>query len=207
MRLIAFVCLFPIAVSAQAQVASDALCSIEGRVVNALTGEPLKKAGLFLLSSEPPPRDTPQTLYSTVSGPDGHFAMTNLPPGPYWLSVDRSGFTRAGYGARTPGQRGAMIHLSRGQTLTDVDFRLTPQGIVLGRVVDEDGEPVINAQVQLLRLHYAQGKRQLGEAHRWPPIGTNDLGEYRVFGLDPEVVGRRFRETRQDRFLGHRDRP
>ena len=43
MRLIAFAFLFPIVLSAQPRLTVDDLCSIEGRVLNALTGEPLKR--------------------------------------------------------------------------------------------------------------------------------------------------------------------
>jgi protocatechuate 3,4-dioxygenase beta subunit len=185
MRLIAFACLLPMALSAQPQVSPDDLCPIEGRVVNALTGEPLKKATLSLRNLDPVSPGTFRPLYSTVSAPDGRFAMKDIEPGSYLLSAERTGFLRASYGTRSPDQRSVTLHLSRGQTLRSLDFRLTPHAVISGRVVDEDGDPAVNAQIQLLRLSYSKGRKQLEPLFRGSNIRTNDLGEYRIFGLVP----------------------
>jgi hypothetical protein len=47
-------------------------------------------------------------------------------------------------------------------------------------VVDEEGEPVQSAGIQVLRLSYASGRRQLISV---AGATSNDRGEYRVFGL------------------------
>src|SRR5205814_10438543 len=65
---------------------------------------------------------------------------------------------------------------------TDVVLRMSPQGVITGRVLDEDGDPVPNVGVQLLRYSFTQGKRQL---QGWDQVSTNDLGEYRLYGLSP----------------------
>lgn len=111
--------------------------------------------------------------------------MKEIEPGSYTLLAERSGFLRTSYGARFPNQRSVTLHLNRGQTLRDLDFRLTPQGVLSGRVVDEDGDPVMNAHLQLLRFGYSQGRKQLEPLFRGSYISTNDLGEYRIFGLVP----------------------
>jgi hypothetical protein len=52
--------------------------------------------------------------------------------------------------------------------------------VVEGRVSDEDGDPLAEAQVAVLRRTFASGRS------RWEQAGaerTNDLGEYRVAGL------------------------
>src|SRR3954471_19916794 len=50
-------------------------------------------------------------------------------------------------------------------------------------VLDDQGEPVANARITLQSYQYVQGRKQL------VPAGgggsTNDLGEYRVFGIAP----------------------
>ena len=61
--------------------------------------------------------------------------------------------------------------------MKEVVFKLFPQGVITGHVIDEDGEPLANAAVQCMRVGYQCGKRQL------LPAGgarANDLGEYRV---------------------------
>src|SRR5947208_15375800 len=61
-------------------------------------------------------------------------------------------------------------------------FRMTPNGVITGHVVDEDREPVAFLQVQAMRHRYSQGKKQLVA---YGSATTNDIGEYRIFGLPP----------------------
>src|SRR6185503_1926865 len=63
-----------------------------------------------------------------------------------------------------------------------IQLKLTPQGVIIGRVYDQDGDPVENAQVQVMRYTYPRGGRQLSTVGTG---STNDLGEYRVAGLAP----------------------
>jgi hypothetical protein len=154
--------------------------SIEGQVVNAVTGEPIKRASLILIpANQPRPDSSP---FMTTSDANGHFAMTNITPGSYMLNAERTGYVRASYGARGPMLPGTAITLAPSQSLKEIAFRLQPHAVISGRVLDEDGEPMANVQVQVLTPRYMQGKKQL------MPLGggqTNDLGEYRVFGLAP----------------------
>jgi len=60
--------------------------------------------------------------------------------------------------------------------------RMTPNGVITGHVVDEDREPVAFLQVQAMRYRYTQGRKQLVS---YGNANTNDIGEYRIFGLPP----------------------
>jgi protocatechuate 3,4-dioxygenase beta subunit len=133
-------------------------------------------------------------------------------PGRYRLKVSRTGFVTQEYGQKTPNDSGAEIRLVAGQILRDLLFRLIPWGIIAGRVLDEEGEPLPWAQVSALREVYSNGKRKLSSEALVP---TNDLGEYRLFGLKPgryfvsakyrpglHIVGRA--EAREDDSDDHR---
>ena len=74
------------------------------------------------------------------------------------------------------------VTVTAGQDLRDVVVKLMPAGIITGRVLDEEGDPVEAVSIQLLRPQYMNGKRQMT-----PQRGgvTNDLGEYRLSGIDP----------------------
>jgi hypothetical protein len=152
---------------------------LQGRITNATTGEPLKRASIMLMPAEPRPDSTP---YSTSSDASGAFAMSDIVPGKYRLWAERTGYVRQEYGARGSNLMGSTISVGPGQELAKLEFRLQPHAVIAGRVTDEDGEPLSNVQVQTMTYRYMQGKRQL------TPSGgssTNDLGEYRIFGLPP----------------------
>ncbi len=153
--------------------------SVEGQVVNAITGEPLKKVMLVLTPNQ---QRGDSTLYSATSDASGQFTITNITPGSYRLSSERTGFVRGSYGSPSPMRPGTTLTLSSGQELKLSIFKLQPHGVISGRVLDEDGEPVANVQIQAMTHRYVQGRRQLMPTGG---VSTNDLGEYRVFGLAP----------------------
>jgi 5-hydroxyisourate hydrolase-like protein (transthyretin family) len=173
--------LLPLACGAQSSIAPEDLCSIEGQVLDAVTGAPVRKATVLFRRIEANPSAFGN--FSTVSDAAGKFAMKDIEPGQYRLTVDRTGFVNMEYGARSPGRTGAILSLSRAQSLKDLVVRLTPHGVVAGRVVDQDGDAVAALGVQLERYRYVNGVKQLA------PSGsvtfTNDLGEYRLFGVAP----------------------
>lgn len=153
--------------------------SIEGRVTNSTTGAPLKRANLMLLPVGGVGDMTPVT---TAADSEGKFVIAEIPPGQYRLSADRTGFVRTEFGSRGGNRSGTTITLAPGQTLKQVDIAMLPHAVISGRVTDEDGEPVANVAVQAGTYRYINGRRQMTPGSS---SMTNDLGEYRVFGLPP----------------------
>ena len=132
------------------------MVTLEGRVLNALTGQPLRQANLTIMvgwSGGPPPgRFQPQNI-GAISDAAGNFKFENLPPGSYILSAEKSGYVRQQYNPSAGQQSGGPPLVgSPGQAIRDIELKLMPQGIVSGTVVDENGEPVANAPVQVLKL-------------------------------------------------------
>ena len=153
-------------------------CTLEGRVVGAIKGEPVRKATLLLSQADKPQGQR----YSTTTGPGGSFAMQDIEPGKYRLIVMKGGYARTQYGSRSPGHPGITLSLDPGQQMRDLIVRLTPQAVITGRVLDEDGEPVPWMSLQLFQYGYSRGKRQRQASDF---ADTNDLGEYRLFDLAP----------------------
>ncbi len=152
-------------------------CSIAGMVVKLAGSEPLRKARVRLQSVD----DRTHSIgVTTDSG--GHFELKGLDPGRYKLTASRVGFVTYEYGQRKPGDPGATLTLRPGQEMKDLVFRLIPSGVIAGRILDEDGEPLPSVNVSALREVYTEGKRNLSPAIT---VETNDLGEYRLFGLPP----------------------
>ena len=85
-----------------------------------------------------------------------------------------------------------MLSLRPGERVSDVLFRMTASGVVTGRVINEDGEPVVNVQVFALQSPKEEELEDEGVSapRKWRPeaVGsaqTDDRGQYRLFGLDP----------------------
>ena len=153
------------------------LCSLSGMVVKLAGSEPLRSATVELQSLE----DRTHTV-SVATDAGGRFQIKGIDPGRYRLKVIRNGFVTQEYGQKTPSDPGSDLRLSTGQNLKDLLFRLIPWSVIAGRILNEDGEPLPWAQVSALREVYREGKRKLSPELMVP---TNDLGEYRLFGLQP----------------------
>lgn len=178
--------------SADSQGAADQKCLLSGRVSNSLTGEPLKKVSIQLMprggvtvatsaSGAMQPSGVRQG-YSTISLADGSFAIENIEPGDYILSGRRTGYLYTQYGGRGPLSAGSVLTLKAGQQKTDLNLALVPQAVIIGKVVDEDGDPLEGVTVQAIRPQWRQGRMSdMPQAN----AQTNDLGEFRLSGVRP----------------------
>src|SRR5271156_5890481 len=131
---------------------------IEGTVTRDPSGEPVKKALIELIAES----QAEGGDYTAVSGADGVFRIDGIVPGRYRLFTERSGFLEVEkHHSRTEGR---VLTLTAGQELKDVSIRLQPAAVVRGRVTDEDGEPMPNAQVAVLRRTFVSGRNHLDQA-------------------------------------------
>lgn len=150
---------------------------VRGTVVGA-GNEPLRKAEVVLRAG----RGGGTTMVRTTDA-NGSFVFEGVPPGNYTLSAQRTGYVRSEYGAK-PGVRGAgpTIPVGAGQQVTGITVKLLPQAVIAGKVVDEEGDPVMHVAVQVLKERWINGRRQLVPMNA---DSTNDLGEYRIAELAP----------------------
>jgi len=155
--------------------------TISGKVVDELTGQPVRRAVLSLGNTERSLR------FAMVTGDSGAFSFTNLPDGRFGMSANKPGYVSMSYGATRPNRPGTSIVLTTGQQLTGLTIRLPPGAVITGTVRDRAGEPVPDARVAVLRpsVSYLTGERELAPAGVGGGLGssTNDRGEYRVYGL------------------------
>jgi len=119
---------------------------------------------------------------SVTTGDDGSFTFTDVNAGTYRIRVDRDGFLSQEYGQRSWTGSGVPVTLQAGQTLSAVSFQLVQGGTIIGRILDENFEPVTGIQVQSLMYTYQNGTRTLVSERQ---VQTNDLGEYRLYWLTP----------------------
>ena len=119
---------------------------------------------------------------------DGQFEFAGLPAGSYRVTASpaqyASQYLTMSYGANRPSgaywaEPGQSIELKDGQSFDKVMIALPRGGIVTGRVMDENGEPLARVQVYTLGFPpgVTRGQRSGGG------MTTDDLGQFRLWGL------------------------
>jgi hypothetical protein len=99
------------------------------------------------------------------------------------VAASKTNYLTTSFGATRAMGPGKGFDLADGQTAEKVDLALPRAGVIAGKVVDEFGDPVADAQVMTMRYQYASGERRLVPAPS--RATTNDIGEFRAFGLPP----------------------
>lgn len=152
--------------------------SIEGTVANALNQEPVAQTQIVAVPAGGQWKD------SRISATDaaGHFSIGGLAPGSYRIFFEHDGFIRTEYGQRAPGKSGVPIEIVASKNISGLTIPLTPTAAIHGQVINGSNEPVVNATVKALKPGYREGERSLQAVQS---AHTNDLGEYRLFGLPP----------------------
>jgi len=151
------------------------LYRVSGVIVNSQTGAPLARARLAVTA-----QGATRVLESATAGEDGRFAF-DLPAGKYRLwGGTRDVFLY--YGMPTPDAMvGSSIITGPGQKTDNLTFRWYATSAIEGTIVDENGDPVENAIIQLVRSTVQGGRRIMATAG-WGR--TDDRGYYR-FGRLP----------------------
>jgi hypothetical protein len=147
---------------------------LQGIVTKDPGSVPLKKALIELIADS----QNDGRNYTALSGADGSFRIEDVVPGRYRLFAERSGYQEIDKHRHR--SEGRLLTFSAGQEVSDLTIRLQAAAVVEGRVSDEDGDPMPEAQVAVLRQTFVAGHR------RWEQVGaerTNDLGQYRIPGL------------------------
>lgn len=174
--------------------AVDATARITGQVVAADTGAPIKRTAVSILGGTARPAAGAPGLSATIavgssgSPPPGmirrqvatdeagRFECAELPAGRYTISVREVG----PFLASVP----QFVEVAAGGSAS-ITIRLDRGGSITGRVLDDEGEPVVRAQVS------AGQRRSIGGVWRLMQVGagaratTDDLGHFRLYGLPP----------------------
>ena len=141
---------------------------IAGKAVNSASGAVLAQVHVTIASAQD--HNQKATL---VTGADGAFAFTGLPAGKFSLSAARHGFIESSYNQH---ERYSTAIVTGGDADSEhLVFRLAPQAVLSGRVIDEAGDPVRNANVSLFQQDQSRGVtlvRQLSQTR------TDDRGMY-----------------------------
>jgi hypothetical protein len=174
----------------QSPAAQSRAALILGQVVDGSSDRPM--AGVVVTLSAPPatPAPAPTGLQPSTPPPrraitdsSGRFVFSELPAGKYAFSIGTaSGVLIGGYGMRRPGGATQPFELAEGQRAGQVTLRAWRHGAVAGTVVDQDGEPIVETRVTLLRVEIVAGHRRFRVG---PTTMTDDRGMYRISRVEP----------------------
>jgi hypothetical protein len=169
-------------VSAQ-QFGEEEKFALRGRVVNAVTGEGVGGALVELYSG---------ARKAQFSAADGTFEFAELQRGNYMLATRKPGyFNERDLGKEYPGiGSGSQAVPSE----SDAVIKLTPEGVIYGRVEDEKGRAVEGMGVQAEMWVVSNGMKQL-QLGPGGMVQTDDEGNFRIAQLPPGDYYVKFSET------------
>ncbi len=149
---------------------------IAGTVVNAVTGEPVRRATVAVLDE----KDS-HTVESVSSDNDGHYALQGLIAAKYQLTASKRGFRTAFYDEHQ--EFSTAIVTGPDQDTSHLKFQLMPGAVLHGVVSGDGGDPVEGARVMLF---LRPQQRRLGEhIQQADSTTTDDTGAYDFSNLAP----------------------
>ena len=138
--------------------------SLSGTVINAITGEPVRRAAIQISG---------QNGSVALTDAGGHFVVEGLAEGNVFLKAMKPGFSEDEGSHPSPARVG--------QDAPAVVLKLTPWAVISGRVTTKDEQPLEGFQIRIL------AKQNVGGRLIWTDQPnqalTNEDGEFRVVGL------------------------
>ena len=143
-----------------ALLAGQDTASVRGVVTDDATKQPIAGAAVVLMRPE-------GTAGAAVAWTDarGLFVFEKVQPGSYRLHAEHDAYVHS--------DAPTTLEVAAERPPSDLSLTLVPSAVISGRVTDEYGEPAARVYVR------ATIKTVVAETR------TNDLGEYRIFGLRP----------------------
>jgi hypothetical protein len=122
------------------------------------------------------------TPIRALADSQGRFAFLDLPKGRFNISATKAGYVDGAYGRTRPGGPTLSLDLADGEKVGTASVSLWKYAAIAGTIVDEQGEPVVNATVRVLKHAVVGGQWKYQNG---PSDTTDDRGAYRIGLLEP----------------------
>ena len=155
---------------------------LAGRVVDP-GGVPVPHATVALSGN--PAAASPQRpagVDRVVTDAQGRFVFVALPPGSYSLSASKPGWLSGAYGKKHPRGGGARVSIADAGRRVDLSITMWRTAVIGGRVLADNGDPLVGAEVRAIRQTWAAGRRLPAMPLREK---TDDRGVFRFSSLQP----------------------
>jgi hypothetical protein len=177
-----FVCLLlsvPFFASAFAQSPPPAntsgCCIISGSIVDKRTNRPLRGVLVFLS-----PSDRPSDQIKQLTADDGSFTFSHLPADKYAVMAQRRGEQPVGYQTYENFFTGIVV--GPANKTASIVFPLESSARISGTIIDQNGDPVRQANVYLFRKGISFGKAGIAQAGN---SATGASGSFHFGHLQP----------------------
>jgi hypothetical protein len=150
-------------------------CTISGVIVEHATNRPLR--GVLVLIS---PSDKPTIQAKQLTGDDGSFTFSHLPADKYALTAQRRGEQPVGYQHYESFFTGIVV--GPANNTANIVFPLESSARISGSVMDDNGDPVRQANVYLFRKSVSFGKAGITQGET---RATGASGSFHFGHLEP----------------------
>lgn len=144
--------------------------TLNGTVVNSVTGEPIRRALVRLqINGE----------HLAFSDSSGRFELDDLPAGQAMAFAQKPGYFAEQELERHPATPMSVVIGPDSPALT---LKLLPQSVISGHIKTAKADPIEGAQVKVIAARIVEGRK------RWQivqNIATNEDGEFRIAHLQP----------------------
>jgi uncharacterized protein (DUF2141 family) len=154
--------------------------SISGVVMQEdASGRPMRRARVSVRSADQ------RVERVAVTDDQGRFRVDHLAAGRYSVIATKPAYVTAYYGSKRAGRGpGTPVALAAGQKIEGLTMRMPRGAVISGRVIDDSGLPVPNAQARLFQYQNASTGRTLTFAPGAQTTAlTDDRGAFRLYGL------------------------
>lgn len=131
--------------------------------------------------------------YQALTDARGRFTIRKVVPGQYQVRALARGYAAEYYHVVERYRPQNAFYLYSGQKRDNILIQLPRQAVLTGRVIDQNGQPVISAYVEAMQYEPFGAKRKTLQL--LTATVTDDRGVYRIFGLSP---GRYYLEARYE---------
>lgn len=150
--------------------------AFEGVATHSVTKQPMEGVHVRLIGFT---FDGPGDAYGAMSDRAGHFSIAALKPGTYILMPEYRGFV---YARKKQGVLPfPTVTIKAGEPVSDFKLEMTPHAVIVGRVVDEYGDPSqrVMVQAEAASPDAAMASVDLSEAAPGNS-NTDDRGKFRM---------------------------
>jgi Carboxypeptidase regulatory-like domain len=152
---------------------NEAKSLVQGKVIQDPGGQGIRRVKVTLAGGSA----QNQEPYQTTTDEMGQFKIEGVAAGAYAVVLERPGFA-----ADPKAIRDRTVKVIAGEDTKDLILYMRLAGVISGKIVDTDGDPLRSVDVMATAAPPEKTRRNGGIMQRG---ATNDLGEYRIADLTP----------------------